>query len=94
MLVYGTCNPEGYGDENYEGLYLTDADIKDITPKMSGIPIKIEHRGLDVGRVVTAWMHEVSSPFLVCFGNHFQYPHFLSKYALFKKLGKIRVLPH
>jgi hypothetical protein len=60
MLVYGTCNPEGYGDENYEGLYLTDSDIKDITPKMSGIPIKIEHRGLDVGRVVTAWMHEVS----------------------------------
>lgn len=63
MLVYGTCNPEGYGDESYEGLYLTDADIRDITPKMPGIPVKIEHRGVDVGRVVTAWMHEVSWSF-------------------------------
>jgi hypothetical protein len=61
MLVYGTCNPEGYSNENYEGLYLTNADIKEITPKMGGIPIKIEHRGVDVGRVVTAWMHEVVS---------------------------------
>jgi hypothetical protein len=59
MLVYGTCNPEGYGDASYEGLYLTDADIRDITPRMGGIPVKIEHRGLDVGKVVTAWMHEV-----------------------------------
>jgi hypothetical protein len=59
MLVYGTCNPEGYGDSNYEGLYLTDADIKQITPQMQGIPVKIEHRGVDVGQVVTAWMHEV-----------------------------------
>ena len=59
MLVYGTCNPEGYGDENYEGLYLTEADIRNITPKMQGIPVKIEHRGTDVGTVVSAWMHEV-----------------------------------
>ena len=59
MLVYGTCNPEGYGDESYEGLYLTDADIRAITPQMTGIPVKIEHRGVDVGKVVTAWMHEV-----------------------------------
>jgi hypothetical protein len=28
MLVYGTCNPEG--------LYLTDADIRAITPQMQG----------------------------------------------------------
>ena len=58
MLVYGTCNPEGYGDSSYEGLYLTDADICEITPAMSGVPVKIEHRGVDVGKVVTAWMHE------------------------------------
>ncbi len=36
MLVYGTCNPEGYGDATYEGLYLTDADIRAITPQMQG----------------------------------------------------------
>jgi hypothetical protein len=59
MLVYGTCNPEGYGDESYEGLYLTDADIRTITPLMPGIPVKIEHRGVDVGKVVSAWMHQV-----------------------------------
>ena len=59
MLVYGTCNPEGYGDENYEGLYLTDTDIREITPMMPGIPVKIEHRGVDVGKVVSAWMHQV-----------------------------------
>lgn len=58
MLVYGTCNPEGYGDASYEGLYLTDADIREIFPKMTGVPVKIEHRGGDVGKVVTAWMHE------------------------------------
>lgn len=59
MLVYGTCNPEGYGDESYEGLYLTDADIRQITPLMPGIPVKIEHRGVNVGQVVSAWMHQV-----------------------------------
>jgi hypothetical protein len=59
MLVYGTCNPEGYGDENYEGLYLTDTDIREITPMMPGIPVKIEHRGVDMGKVVSAWMHQV-----------------------------------
>jgi hypothetical protein len=58
MLVYGTCNPEGYGDESYEGLYLTDADIRSIAPIMPGIPVKIEHRGMDVGSVVSAWVHE------------------------------------
>lgn len=36
MLVYGTCNPEGYGDSSYEGLYLTDADIREMTPSMAG----------------------------------------------------------
>jgi len=59
MLVYGTCNPEGYGDSSYEGLYLTDRDIHEITPNMVGVHVKIEHRGVDVGKVVTAWVHEV-----------------------------------
>ncbi len=67
MLVYGTCNPEGYGDEHYEGLYLTDADIREITPAMAGVPVKIEHRGVDVGKVVTAWMHQVCGAVLLLF---------------------------
>lgn len=61
MLVYGTCNPEGYGDSSYEGLYLTDTDIQQMTPSMAGVPVKIEHRGVDVGKVVTAWVHQVFS---------------------------------
>ena len=27
---------------------------------MVGVPVKIEHRGVDVGRVVSAWIHEAS----------------------------------
>jgi hypothetical protein len=61
MLVYGTCNPEGYGDESYEGLYLTDADIHDMVPHMKDVPVKVEHRGSDVGKVVTAWVHKVKN---------------------------------
>ena len=57
MLVYGTCNPVGYGDENYHGLYLTDRDIDEIIPSMTNIPVKIEHKGGDVGKVVSAWKH-------------------------------------
>lgn len=58
---------QGYGDASYEGLYLTDADIREMTPTMVGVPVKIEHRGVDVGRVVSAWIHEVFAepPFLL-----------------------------
>ena len=57
MLVYGTANPEGYGDAHYEGVYLTDRDIDQITPQMIGVPVKIEHKGRDVGKVISAWKH-------------------------------------
>jgi hypothetical protein len=57
MLVYGTANPVGYGDEDYQGLYLTDRDLDAITPTIVGTPVKIEHKGADVGRVVSAWKH-------------------------------------
>lgn len=57
MLVYGTANPVGFGDEDYEGLYLTDRDINKITPTMVGVPVKIEHKGGNVGKVVSAWKH-------------------------------------
>ena len=60
MLVYGTCNPEGYGDANYAGVYLTDSDIREITPNMVGVPVKIEHRGVDVGKVsLASHMHRM-----------------------------------
>jgi hypothetical protein len=43
MLLYGTANPEGFGGESYEGLYLTATDIERITPQMVNIPVKVEH---------------------------------------------------
>jgi hypothetical protein len=55
MLVYGTANPEGFGDHRYDGLYLTDSDIRLMIPEMVGTPIKVEHRGEHVGKVISAW---------------------------------------
>lgn len=57
MLIFGTANPVGYGGDDYHGLYLTDRDIDENVPKMYGIPVKIEHRGEDIGKVVSAWKH-------------------------------------
>lgn len=58
MLVYGTANPVPYGREDYNGLFLTSSDMDTMIPSMSGIPVKIEHKGADIGRVVSAWRHE------------------------------------
>lgn len=58
MLVYGTANPVGFGDKEYNGLYLSAKDIQAMIPHMKGIPIKIEHKGVDIGKVVTAWEHD------------------------------------
>lgn len=58
MLVYGTANPIGFGDDSYNGLYLTDNDISSMVDHgMQGVPVKIEHKGGDVGKVVSAWKH-------------------------------------
>lgn len=43
MLIYGTANPEGFGSDDYTGLYLTGDDINRITPQMLDIPVKMEH---------------------------------------------------
>ena len=32
-----------------------------MVPQMPGIPVKVEHRGIDVGQVVSAWVHQVIS---------------------------------
>jgi hypothetical protein len=57
MLLYGTANPEGFGVDSYEGIYLTSQDIDKITPEMMNIPVKVEHSGSNVGRVVSSWKH-------------------------------------
>jgi hypothetical protein len=59
MLVYGTCNPEGESD-THTGVYLRKCDISKLV--LSGslleLPVKIEHTGRSVGKVVSAWQHD------------------------------------
>lgn len=59
MLVYGTCNPEGEQDE-HTGVYLRQADIAHLVQSgaLLDLPVKIEHTGIPVGRVVSAWDYD------------------------------------
>lgn len=60
-LLWGTANPEGLKD-SYRGVYLNSSDIKSMVEQVSqanaqgaGIPVKLEHSGIALGRVVSAW---------------------------------------
>lgn len=55
FLAYGTANPEGYDSTTYDGVYLTDKDLAEMTPTMAGVDVKIEHMGKPVGKVISAW---------------------------------------
>jgi hypothetical protein len=57
MLVWGTVNPSGESDDGYRGFYLTHGDIRRCVDSREIIdkPVKIEHKGADIGRVVSAW---------------------------------------
>lgn len=61
-LLWGTANPEGM--TNYEGVYLSASDITDMISQVNEanrrgdpMPVHVEHKGVQVGRVVTAWEH-------------------------------------
>lgn len=58
MLIWGTVNPDGE-DESHTGVLLRQNDIDQIANlgSLTGKPVKIEHKGNDVGRVVSAWKH-------------------------------------
>lgn len=63
-LVWGTANPKGLGPD-YNGIYLTNHDIQKMVEQVSAaqregqvIPVMIEHKGPEVGRVVSAWEHD------------------------------------
>jgi len=63
MLIWGTANPKGMGPD-YNGIYLTSFDIQKMVEqvneaKLEGreIPVLIEHKGTEVGKVVSAWEH-------------------------------------
>lgn len=56
MLVWGTCQPTGETNA-YEGLFYTQRDIDECvnSDEMVGKPVKIEHLGGNIGKVVSAW---------------------------------------
>lgn len=58
MLVFGTCNPPGEND-THQGVYLRKADISALVSSgaLLQLPVKIEHMGEPVGRIVSAWQH-------------------------------------
>jgi len=60
-LIWGTANPEGLKD-SYRGVYLNSADITSMVQQVNtanatgeAIPVKLEHSGVALGRVVSAW---------------------------------------
>eukprot|EP00961_Rhodomonas_salina_P138395 1861441-Rhodomonas_salina.5 len=56
MLVWGTANPEGLPYE-YNGFFFREHELLDAVSSMINIPVKIEHKGDNVGKVVSAWIN-------------------------------------
>jgi hypothetical protein len=59
MLVTGCANPAGESAaDGYNGLYFTDAELQTIVGerKMHGCPVKAEHGGAELGRVVSSYV--------------------------------------
>jgi hypothetical protein len=62
-LLWGTANPEGMSND-YQGIYLNKDDIKSMVEQVEAankrcekIPVHLEHKGVPVGHVVSAWAH-------------------------------------
>jgi hypothetical protein len=57
MLIMGVCNPAGES-ASYNGLYFTDAELHDLAKegRLLNIPVKAEHRGEQLGTVVSSFM--------------------------------------
>ena len=55
--MLGTCNPPGEA-RGYNGLYLTDAELRAAVDAgtLRGVPVKAEHAGAEVGRIVSAML--------------------------------------
>lgn len=56
MFIWGTVNPVGESN-NYKGFYYTEKELQSCldTREMIGKPVKVEHKGVSVGQVVSAW---------------------------------------
>jgi hypothetical protein len=59
MLIWGTVNPEGEADSHEGVLPVRQRDVDEIASlgSLVGKPVKLEHKGGDVGRVLSAWKH-------------------------------------
>lgn len=57
MLLVGTCNPKGE-ESTYNGLYLTENELSTMATNGSllGVPVKTEHKGSNVGKVVSGFV--------------------------------------
>ena len=57
MLVMGVCNPPGERD-GYNGLYFTDHELRQLSAdgRLLHVPVKAEHRGQELGRVVSSFI--------------------------------------
>lgn len=56
FLAWGIANPAGEED-SYNGLHLKANEIDSIVEakKLVGLPVKIEHKGVSIGKVVSAF---------------------------------------
>lgn len=56
MLICGVANPSGER-EGYNGLHLKGSEIDEIIAgrEMVGLPVKIEHKGVGIGNVISAF---------------------------------------
>lgn len=65
-MCSGVANPEGEQD-GYNGLFLTADDISLAVKEnaMDGLPVKIEHKGVPVGKVVTSWVNKGKMELLI-----------------------------
>ena len=56
--MYGTCNPAGE-NASHAGVYLRNSDISSLVTSgaLLQLPVKVEHMGQSVGRIVSAWQH-------------------------------------
>ena len=52
----GVCNPAGEAAD-YNGLYFTDAELRELARgQLQNVPVKAEHRGQELGRVVSSFV--------------------------------------
>ena len=57
MLLMGVCNPAGEKDE-YNGLYFTDKELRQLEGNLNNIPVKAEHKGDELGKIVSSFVYD------------------------------------